>query len=72
MGVIAAVLRRRFVREHLVEGHVVAINVVAGGSDHWRTDAEIADERADRDIDDVVAESTSVRPAPRDGPTAKA
>ena len=67
MTVIAAVLRSGFVREDLIEPHIVAIHVVAEGPANCRRiGAKIARDRGNRDIENVVAESSSIRPATGD------
>jgi len=71
--VIAAVLRRGFVREDLIETHIVAIHVVAEWpSKYRRAGAEIAGDCGHRDIENVIAESPSVRPAAGDHAVAEA
>src|SRR5215468_8602094 len=58
MGVIAAVLRCRFVREDLVVGHVVEIQIVAcWTANDWRIHAKIADKSSHRDVHNAVAKA---------------
>src|SRR5262245_38046823 len=60
----AAVEWRRRIREDLVVGDVVAVDVVAGrANDDRRADAQVADERRHRDIDNIVSKSAAVRPS---------
>src|SRR4030095_1392319 len=69
MSVVPAVLWRRFVGEHFVERHVVPVDVVAGRpANDRRTDAQIADERRDGDVDDVVTKPPAVRPSAWNNP----
>ena len=73
MGVIAAVLRRRFVREDFVVGHVVEIHIVARWTaNDWWVHAKIADQRSHRDVHYIVAKTATIRPAPVNNAIAKA
>src|SRR5262245_22691064 len=64
MGVIAAVLRRGFVREDLVVGHVVEVHVVSCGSaNDWRVDAKVADQSSHCDVHYIVTKTAAIRPA---------
>ena len=55
MGVVAAVLRRGFIREDLVVGHIVKVHSVASwAANNWWVDAKIANQSRDRDVDYVV------------------
>jgi hypothetical protein len=73
VGVIAAVLRRGFVREHLVVGHVVEIQIVScRTANDWRIDAKIADQSRHRDVHYIVAKTAAVRPAAWNNAIAKA
>ena len=73
VGVIAAVLRRGFVREDLVVGHVVEIQIVScWTANDWRVDAKIADQSSDRDVHYIVAKTAAVRPATWNNAIAKA
>ena len=73
MGVIAAVLRRRFVREDLVVGHVVEVQIVAcRTTNDWWVHAKIADQRSHRYVHYVVAKTATIRPAPGNNAIAKA
>src|SRR5690348_1276765 len=72
MRMIAAVLRSGFVREDLVERHVVGIHIVSRRTaDHGRVYAQITDERGDRDVHDVIAETPAVGPAAGNGAVAE-
>src|SRR6266498_2720122 len=73
MGVIAAVLRRRFVREDFVVGHVVEIQSVAcRTANDWWVHAKIADQSSYRDVHYIVAKTATIRPAPGNNAIAKA
>src|SRR5262245_48291322 len=73
MGVIAAVLRRGFVREDLVIGHVVEVQIVAcWTANDWWIDSKIADQSSDRDVHYVVPKTATIRPAPGNDAIAKA
>jgi hypothetical protein len=73
MGVIAAVLRRRFVREDLVVGHVVEVHVVScRTANDWWVHAKIADQSRYRDVHYIVAKAAAIRPAARNNAIAKA
>src|SRR5262249_32589215 len=73
MRVIAAVLRRGFVRKDLVVGHVIEIQIVAcwTANDRW-VHTKIADQCSHRDIHHVVAKTATIRPAPGNNSIAKA
>ena len=73
MRVVAAVLRRGFVREDLVVGHVVEIQIVScwTANDRW-IDAKIADQSSDRDVHYIVAKTATIRPATWNNAIAKA
>src|SRR6476660_1345206 len=73
MGVVAAVLRSRFVREDLVVGHIVEIQIVAcWTANDWWVHAKIADERSHRDVHYIVAKTATIRPTPGNNAIAKA
>src|SRR5262245_22065524 len=73
MGVVAAVLRGGFVREDLVVGHVVEVQIVTGWTaDDWWVHAKIADQSSHRDVHYVVAKTATIRPAPGNDAIAKA
>src|SRR5437867_7244032 len=73
MGVVAAVLRRGFVRKDLVVRHVVKVQIIAGWpANDWRIDAKIADQSSHRDVHYIVAKTAAVRPAARNNAVAKA
>src|SRR6476659_3758208 len=64
VGVIAPILRRRGIGEDLVVGHVVLVDVVASRpANDRRADAQVADQRRHRDVDHIVSEAPTVRPA---------
>ena len=56
--------RRRGVGEDLVVGDVVGVDVVASRPTHDAS-RQVADQRGDRDIDDVITEAPAVRPTTR-------
>src|SRR5262245_40249123 len=63
MGVIPTVLRRGFVREDLVVGYVVEVQIVAcWPTNDWRVYTKIADQSSHRDVHYVVAEAPAIRP----------
>src|SRR6185369_8487637 len=64
VGVMASVLRCGFVREDLVEGHVVLVHAIhaIGDADHQRA-AQITEQRTDRDVHNVVTKAATVGPA---------
>jgi len=62
MGVIPAILRRGFVGEHLVIGHVVPIHIVARSSNDRWAGAQVAKQSAHGDIDYVIAKATAIGP----------
>ena len=73
MRVLAPVLRSGFVRKHLVERHVVSVDVVAcRPPDDRRTRTQVADERRHGDVDHVVTKPPPVRPASRNHAAAEA
>src|SRR5262245_6687096 len=73
MGVVAAVLRCGFVREDLVIGHVVEVQIVTRWTaNDWWVHAKIADQSSHRDVHYIVAKTAAVRPAPGDNAAAKA
>src|SRR5206468_5197122 len=73
MGVIAAVLRRGFVREDLVVGHVVEVQIVAcWTANDWWVHAKIADQSSHRDVHYIVAKTAAIRPPARNNTIAKA
>ena len=73
MGVIAPVLRRGFVREDLVIGHVVEVQIVpCWTANDRRVHAKIADQSSDRDVHYIVAKTAAIRPAPGNDAIAKA
>src|SRR4029077_14324944 len=73
MGVVAAVLRSRFVREDLVVGHIVEIQIVAcWTANDWWVHATIADDRSHRDVHYIVAKTATIRPTPGNNAIAKA
>ena len=67
---VATVLRRAFVGEGLVVADVVAAHAVDAVGPRMTSGgvAQVADQRGDRDVHDVVAEATPVGPAARDNP----
>src|SRR5258707_8168537 len=72
MDVVSAILRRGLVGEHLVVGHVVPVNVIAGrAADNGRTDSEIADERGHCDIQHIISKTPAIWPSTRDHAAAK-
>ncbi len=73
VGVVAAVLRRGFVREDLVVGHVIEVQIVARrtANDRW-DDAKIADQSSHRDVHYIVAKTATVWPAAGNNAIAKA
>src|SRR5262245_64166024 len=73
MGVIAPVLRRRFVRKDLIVSHVVEVQVVScWTANDWGVDAKIADQSSHRNVDYIVAKTATVWPAPGNNAIAKA
>ena len=73
MGVVATVLRSGFVREDLVVGHVVEVQIVAcRTANDWWVHAKIADQRSHRDVHYIVAKTATIRPAPGNNAIAKA
>src|SRR5215471_13099021 len=73
MGVIAAVLRRGFIGEDLIVGHVIEIQIVAcwTANDRW-VHAKIADQSSHRDVHHIVAKTATIRPAAGNNSIAKA
>src|SRR5262245_14849968 len=72
MRVIAAVLRRGFIREDLVVGHVVEVQIVAcWTANDWWVHTKIADQSGDRDVDNVIAKTATIRPASGNNSIAK-
>src|SRR5262245_24700321 len=66
MRMVASVLGSGFVREHLVERHVVLAHAVhAVGHANNERAAQVAEQRAYGDIDDIVAEAPAIGPAAR-------
>src|SRR5262249_367585 len=64
MRVVAAVLRRGFVREELVVGQVVEIHIVSRGpATDWWVHAKIANQSSHRDVHDIVTKTAAIRPA---------
>src|SRR5215510_12262350 len=65
MLMVATVLRCRLVRKDFVESHVVAIDAIAcrSANDQVIWIAQVADQRGDGDVDDIVAEAPAVRPS---------
>src|SRR5215831_3834159 len=73
MRVIAAVLRRGFIREDLVVGHVVEVQIVAcWTANDWWVHTKVADQSGDRDVDNVIAKTATIRPTPGNNSIAKA
>ena len=71
--VISAVLRSGFVREDLVVGHVVEVQIVSRwAANDWWVDAEIADQGGHRDVHYIVAKTAAIRPAAWNNAIAKA
>ena len=63
---IAAILWRGFVRKHLVVRHVVradAINAI-GDTNYQRT-AQVANQRTDGDVHNIITEAPAVGPSTR-------
>src|SRR5438034_8942799 len=73
VGVVAAVLRRGFVREDRVVGQVIEVHTVARrtANDRW-DDAKIADQSSHRDVHYIVAKTATVWPAAGNNAIAKA
>jgi hypothetical protein len=63
MTVDEAVLWSRLVRENSVVSHVVGVDAVAWwiGFDHRRNDPQVAQQRVNRNVHNVVAESEAFR-----------
>src|SRR5689334_22121697 len=67
MLMVAAVLRRRFIGEDLVEGHIVMIDSIAG----WTTNdqvvwiSQIADQRSHGDVYNIVSKTPAIGPSAR-------
>src|SRR5262245_30359502 len=73
MGMVAPVLRRRFVRKDLVVGFVVEGQIVAcWTANDWWVHAKIADHSSHRDVHYVVAKTAAIRPATWNNAIAKA
>ena len=73
VGVVAAVLRRGFVREDLVVRHVIEVQIVScWTANDWWVDAEIADQSSHRDVHYIVAKTAAIRPAAGNNAIAKA
>src|SRR5438132_1221233 len=73
VGMVAAVLWRRFVREDLVVSHVVEVHTVAcWTANDRRVDAKIADQSSHRDVHYIVAKTATVWPAAGNNAIAKA
>src|SRR5262249_46113960 len=73
MRVITAVLRRGFVREDLVVGHIVEVQIVAcWTANDWWVHAKIADQSSHRNVHYVVTKTATIGPAPGNNAIAKA
>ena len=73
VSMITAVLRRRLVREDLIVGHVVEVQIVpCWTANDWRVDAKIADQSSHRDVHYIVAKAAAVWPAAGNNAIAKA
>src|SRR5258707_12962217 len=68
MRVVAPVLGRGLIREHFVVDHVVgAPPVDAIGDPDGERAAQVADQRADGDVHDVITETPPIGPAAGNG-----
>src|SRR5688572_5031482 len=70
MFVVAAVLRRRFVRKHFVESHVVLIDAVTcrTANDQIIRIAQVADQSSHGYVYNVIAKATAIGPTARNEP----
>src|SRR5258708_10099062 len=72
-SVIPAVLRRGFVREHLVVSPVVPVNIIAcRTANDGRANAQIADEGGHGNVQDIITEAAAIGPAAGDRAAAEA